>query len=63
MEHKIAPYDTGKVKIGLYYTPPNTRVLTRDELRIQDALLTTKQDTKLSRLRTFVNFVMGAGYV
>jgi len=62
MENKVAPYDTGKVKIGIYYIPPNNRVMSQDELRIQSALLDTQPDTKPSRLRAFVNFVMGDCY-
>ena len=34
------PFNTGKVKIGLRYTPPKrTPTMTRDELRLQEALL------------------------
>lgn len=32
------PYDTGKVKIGVYYEPPKPP-LEQDELRLQHALL------------------------
>lgn len=34
----VVPYDTGKVKIGLLYTPPQPP-MTRDEEKIQAALL------------------------
>lgn len=40
--HKVVvPYDTGKVKIGLLYTPPQPQ-MTRDEEKIQAALLGIK---------------------
>jgi len=33
------PYDTGKVKIGLCYTPPATRYVDSDDFAVQSALL------------------------
>ena len=38
---QVVPYDTGKVKIGLLYTPPKPQ-MTRDEEVIQAALLGIK---------------------
>jgi hypothetical protein len=45
------PYDTGKVKIGVYYTPPQ-RVADMgvDAEMLQSALLSVR----VSRLRTFL---------
>jgi hypothetical protein len=39
---KHTPYDTGKVKIGLLYTPP-TPVATPEETWVQSVLLCDKQ--------------------
>lgn len=33
------PYDTGKVKIGLCYTPPVARYVSPDDFDVQTALL------------------------
>lgn len=38
---QVVPYDTGKVKIGLLYTPPRPQ-MSRDEEIIQAALLGIK---------------------
>ncbi len=38
---QVVPYDTGKVKIGLLYTPPPPK-MTRDDEVIQAALLGIK---------------------
>ncbi len=38
---QVVPYDTGKVKIGLLYTPPAPK-MTRDDEVIQAALLGIK---------------------
>lgn len=35
---RVTPYDTGKIKIGVYYEPPRP-VQDEDELALQDALL------------------------
>lgn len=35
---RITPYDTGKIKIGVYYEPPRPSQ-DEDELALQDALL------------------------
>jgi hypothetical protein len=35
---RITPYDTGKIKIGVYYEPPRP-VQDEDEIALQDALL------------------------
>lgn len=37
--HHVPPYDTGKIKIGLYYTPPSNWSASRDSLTLQFALL------------------------
>ena len=39
---KHTPYDTGKVKIGLLYTPP-TPIPTPEEIWVQSILLGDKQ--------------------
>ena len=39
VEKKVVPYDTGKVKIGLLYTPPRDYPMSVDAERLQDALL------------------------
>lgn len=36
---QITPFDTGKVKIGVYYQRPSAQFMSQDALRIQDALL------------------------
>lgn len=38
MEKKVTPYDTGKVKIGVYYQPPRFP-MEDHELVLQDMLL------------------------
>lgn len=38
MEKKVTPYDTGKVKIGVYYQPPKFP-MEDHELALQDMLL------------------------
>ena len=35
---RITPYDTGKIKIGVYYEPPRP-MQDEDEIALQDALL------------------------
>lgn len=35
---RVTPYDTGKIKIGVYYEPPRPSQ-DEDELALQDALL------------------------
>jgi hypothetical protein len=35
---RITPYDTGKIKIGVYYEPPRPQQ-DEDEIALQDALL------------------------
>lgn len=35
---RVTPYDTGKIKIGVYYEPPRPQQ-DEDELALQDALL------------------------
>jgi len=39
VEKKVVPYDTGKVKIGLLYTPPRDYAVSADAEMLQDALL------------------------
>jgi hypothetical protein len=39
VEKKVVPYDTGKVKIGLLYTPPRDYPMSLDAERLQNALL------------------------
>jgi len=53
--HPVPPYDTGKVKIGLYYTPPSNWSASRDSLLLQSALLSTplNRPSILDRLVTF----------
>ena len=52
VEKKVVPYDTGKVKIGLLYTPPNNSVMSVDAERLQDALLNPRmvQPTWLEKI-------------
>jgi hypothetical protein len=38
VEPRITPYDTGKIKIGVYYEPPRPSQ-DEDEIALQDALL------------------------
>jgi hypothetical protein len=49
------PYDTGKVKIGLCYTPPPNWSAGRDSCRLQSALLSRPLDrlTPKERLAAF----------
>jgi hypothetical protein len=49
------PYDTGKVKIGLCYTPPAARYVDSDDFAVQTALLSSSLDrpTPTERLLTF----------
>jgi len=35
---RVTPYDTGKIKIGVYYEPPRPQQ-DEDEIALQDALL------------------------
>jgi hypothetical protein len=35
---RVTPYDTGKIKIGVYYEPPRP-AQDEDEIALQDALL------------------------
>jgi len=53
--YPVPPYDTGKVKIGLYYTPPRRCPVSRDSLLLQSALLSTAKNrpTFTDRLITF----------
>jgi hypothetical protein len=40
----MTPYNTGKVKIGVAYKPPQRPpTMSRDELRLQEALLTKER--------------------
>jgi hypothetical protein len=54
------PYDTGKVKIGLCYTPPPNWSASRDALTLQTALLSrpvyrpTLTERLVAFLRSFV---------
>lgn len=40
---KRVPYNTGKVQIGVHYTPPARRDMSADELRIQRMLLSRNE--------------------
>lgn len=53
--HPVPPYDTGKVKIGLCYTPPSNWSASRDSLLLQSALLSTPSNRPsiLGRMATF----------
>jgi hypothetical protein len=54
------PYDTGKVKIGLYYTPKQSWSPSRDAYALQTALLSnpldrpTLSDRLVNFFRSFV---------
>lgn len=54
---QITPYDTGKVKIGVYYQRPVCREMSRDALLIQDALLRTGRRTNQKPARSFFSSV------
>jgi hypothetical protein len=41
---RATPYDTGKVKIGVFYEPPKP-ALQQEELALQHALLSKSQTT------------------
>lgn len=41
LQPRVTPYDTGKIKIGLYYEPPKPQQ-DEDELLLQSALLGDK---------------------
>lgn len=58
MRTKQPPYDTGKVKIGIYYAPDLRPSITYEEARIQNALLAQPIRVRPSRLRAFVNFIL-----
>ena len=52
VQKKVVPYDTGKVKIGLLYTPPKDYPMSVDAERLQDALLNPRmvQPTWLEKI-------------
>lgn len=52
VEKKVVPYDTGKVKIGLLYTPPKDYPMSVDAERLQNALLNPRivQPTWLEKI-------------
>ena len=56
----VPPYDTGKVKIGLFYSPPQPWSPSRDAYNLQSALLSQSKGRGpiASRLFGFLrNFV------
>jgi len=58
---RATPYDTGKIKIGVYYEPPRP-VQDEDEIALQDALLGGKWRPTASaktRWHTFIVAVAG----
>ena len=56
MNSKITPYDTGKVKIGVYYEPPMQNTMTEFDAELQAALLGGKR----SGIAQADRFLMGA---
>lgn len=52
VQKKVVPYDTGKVKIGLLYTPPKDYPMSVDAERLQNALLNPRmvQPTWLEKI-------------
>jgi hypothetical protein len=52
---RTAPYDTGKVKIGLYYQRPLPRYLGADAIKLQTALL-SKPTGRVSLLTLIFRF-------
>lgn len=52
VQKKVVPYDTGKVKIGLLYTPPRDYPMSVDAERLQNALLNPRmvQPTWLEKI-------------
>lgn len=68
MEKKVTPYDTGKVKIGVYYQPPKFP-MEDHELALQDMLLGSNpfieyREPWYRKVPTwFVTFAAIVGYV
>jgi len=51
---KVAPYDTGKVRIGEFYTPPlYQKASTPEERFVQDIVLGAKPHTESSFAKFF----------
>ena len=62
-EPRITPYDTGKIKIGVYYEPPRPSQ-DEDEIALQGALLGGKWSpsaTAKTRWQTFILALGGVG--
>jgi hypothetical protein len=47
-------YNTGKVKIGLGYTPPNTTEMSEDEIIVQRGLLGVRKSPVSDAIATIV---------
>jgi hypothetical protein len=56
--HKSAPYNTGKVKIGLAYEPRPPRAQSADESRLQDALLGSFDNSRERDIKRYVGLVL-----
>lgn len=52
------PYDTGKVKIGLYYEPPKYVEQDSDMITIQGWFLGRNRYAKRERLATIVCYIL-----
>lgn len=55
-----APYNTGKVLIGSAYTPPRRVTMSRDEERLQTALLNSPRPPALARVKQLLEKIKKA---
>lgn len=55
---QVIPFDTGKVKIGLYYQRPIVQPMSRDAFLIQDALLRDRRRVDMSVKTSFFSSVV-----
>lgn len=56
---QVIPFDTGKVKIGLYYQRPAVQPMSRDALDLQSALLRDKRRRASPAQDSFFSSVVG----
>lgn len=56
---QVIPFDTGKVKIGVYYQRPTVQPMSRDALDLQDALLRDKRRRASPARGSFFSSVVG----
>lgn len=55
---RVAPYNTGKVKIGLAYEPKRKHVITPEERHIQGVLLGLFDNREERQLKRYVGVVL-----